>query len=328
LSAPDRELDELVRVLREDAPQPDPDFVREMDRRMAAKFKEPRRFRLPAPRLGLMPAMAGAAAVLIAVVVAVSLLSSSGDKRPNAVAQSKQASSAPAAAPVPQQSLGGSVRKVERSADMTISTSAGKLQDMADGVGQVAATRGGYVAFSQLSTGDQGTRSGRFVLRIPQPQLESALADIGRLGHVRARSESSQDMTAPYRHVQDRLGNDLLERRTTSELLRNAHGAKAARLRARLRTLSAEIADLSGRMRDLRRRASFTTVNVALEEEQGSGGGGLIGGGPGAAFHDALAVFAGALNLAIRLLPLALLAVLGWLGTAVLRRRRREAALF
>jgi hypothetical protein len=326
LSAPDRELDELVRVLREDAPQPDPDFVREMDRRMAAKFKEPRRFRLPAPRLGLMPAMAGAAAVLIAVVVAVSLVSSSGDKRPNAVAQSKQASSAPAAAPVPQQSLGGSVRKVERSADMTISTSAGKLQDMADGVGQVAATRGGYVAFSQLSTGDQGTRSGRFVLRIPQPQLESALADIGRLGHVRARSESSQDMT--YRHVQDRLGNDLLERRTTSELLRNAHGAKAARLRARLRTLSAEIADLSGRMRDLRRRTSFTTVNVALEEEQGSGGGGLIGGGPGAAFHDALAVFAGALNLAIRLLPLALLALLGWLGAAVLRRRRREAALF
>jgi hypothetical protein len=326
LSAPDRELDELVRVLRADAPQPDPEFVRDMDRLMAVKFKKPRRSRLPGLRTGLIPALAGAAAVLVAVVVALSVLSGSGDKSSNTSAGPAQALSVPTGV-TPQQSLGGSARKVERTADMTISSPAGKLQAMADGVGQVAASQGGYVSFSELSTGDQGTRSGRFVLRIPQPQLEGALADIGRLGHVRARSESSQDMTGPYRHVQDRLGNALIEQRTTAELLRTAHGAKAARLRAHLKTLNAEVDDLGGRMRDLRRRTSFTTVNVALQEERQAGGG-LIGGGPRAAFHDAVAVLAGALNLAIRLLPLALVVMLAWFGNAVLRRRRREAALF
>jgi hypothetical protein len=330
LSAPeeDRDLEAIAVALRDDAPRPDPVFVQEMDRRVGQRFKKPRRVRLPRWRFGLMPALAAGAAVLIVAVVAVGLLGGD-DKKPaqTPVTQAESAPPEPLPTPPLASSVGQSARKVERTADMTLAAPAGKLQDTADRIGEITDTRGGYVASSELSTGPQGSRSGRFVLRIPQRQLEAALADLDRLGHVMARSESAQDMTAPYNHVQARLGNLLVERRTTVELLRHAKGAKADRLHARLKTLNAEIRGLGGRMRDLRRRTFFTTVSVTLEEQQG-GGSGIFGGGPGAALDDALAVLAGVLNVAIRLLPLALLGLLGWLGAGTLRRRRREAALF
>ena len=325
MSAPDRdrEIEEIALALREDAPQPDPAFVHEMDRRVAEGFGRPR-LRLPRIRWRLLtPALAAAAGVILAVLVAAGVFSGSGGEQSGVPAVTKTESlSAPSAS-----AFAGSARKVERSAEMTLAAQAGKLQQMADGVAQVAAASGGYVSSSEVSTGDAGARSGRFVLRIPQQRLEAALADIGRLGRVTARSESSQDMTAPYNHVQDRLANALLERRAVRDRLRFVRGAKAERLRARLRALNAEIRGLGGQMRDLRRRTSMTTVTVSLEEDRGGTGGGIAGGDPGAALHDALAVLAGGLNVAIRLLPVALLVMLGWLGSRALRRRRREAAL-
>jgi hypothetical protein len=72
-------------------------------------------------------------------------------------------------------------------------------------------------------------------------------------------------------------------------------------------------------------------VAVSLEEKRDTGAGGSADG-PGGALDDALDTLGGALGLAIRALgvivPLGLLALLAWLGAGILRRRRREAALF
>ena len=55
-------------------------------------------------------------------------------------------------------------------------------------------------------------------------------------------------------------------------------------------------------------------------------------GGVSGDFHDALHSLAVSFGIALRVLgvalPLALLAALGWLAAALLKRRRREAALF
>src|SRR4051812_31491210 len=316
----------LEAILREDPPQPDPVFAHRLDARVAEGFaREPRlrRFRPP-----LMPALAAASVLLVLAVVGVALFG--GDEKSAVVTRPESgpvADDLSAASPTAS-GLAQTERKVQRSIQMTLATARGKLADVAGRVGEVTSAHGGYVLSSNLSTGTDGTRSGEFTLRIPSDRLEPALAELGRLGEVRARNETSQDLTARFSHTEDRLANALLERRQTADRLRTASGAEAERLRARLRELTLEVRGLTGQMRDLRRKTAMSTVNVRLEEKAPDDGSGFFGGGPGAALDDVGAVLVGAFNGAIRLLPLAFLVLLGWLGVSVLRRRRREAALF
>jgi hypothetical protein len=160
---------------------------------------------------------------------------------------------------------------------------------------------------------------------VPQRELQSTIADISKLGHLRARSESGQDMTSSFNDVQDQLGNALIERRTLRIKLRHAKGDRADAIRIRIATLNATIDSLNGRMHELNRRTSYSTVNVTLEQAKGESG------GTGAAWDDATHTLEGMLNFLVRalgvLLPLGLIAGLAGLSGRSLRRRRREAPL-
>jgi hypothetical protein len=332
----ERELQELALALRSDSPEPTAAFAGRLDARVGEGFKRPRRGLPPVLRRRWAPALAGAVALVLVAVVTVGVL---GNKESAPI--TREAAGAPQAAAggnfllAAPGSLGtpaaASGRRVQRSARLTISTPADKLQTAADGVGTVAESHRGFVLSSQVSTGDSSTPGGEFVLRVPATELQSTLADLSKLGRMRARSENGQDMTAPYNDVRTRLGNALLERTTLKLRLRHAHGRAADSIRVRLAALSVTIGSLNGQMNDLRKRTVFSTVNVTLEQDPAAGGAGG-GGGTGAAWHDALHNLEALLNLTVRalgvLLPLGLLAALGAFGTRALRRRRREAALW
>ena len=331
----ERELQELALALRADSAEPSPAFAAELDRRVAAGFPKPKRLR---GRLALpsfwIPALAAASLVVVALVVALSagdgggggqqVSSSSSGSAADAVAGPAVDPAGPKLATPNGSALVAGGRHVERSVELTIATAHDKLQEAADGVGTIAESHGGFVLTSHVDTGDQGS-GGSFTLRVPQRQLQATVADISKLGHLKARSESGQDMTAPYNDVQDKLGNALIERRALKLKLRHAKGAKADAIRLRLATLNAAIDSLNGRMRDLKQRTVYSTVNVTLEESKDTAG------GTGAAWDDAQNTLEGMLNFAVRafavLLPLTLLGGLAALGTRSLRRRRREAPL-
>jgi hypothetical protein len=216
-------------------------------------------------------------------------------------------------------------RRVERNVRLTIAAAHDQLQQAADGIGTVAEDHGGFVQSSHVTTGDSGSSGGSFELRVPQRELESTIADLSKLGHVRSRSENGQDITGPYNSVQRRLGNGLVERRTLKLRLRHATGPKADQIRRRIATLNRAIDVLNSRMDDLRRRTVFSTVSVDLVQAKDSSG------GTGAAFDDARGILEGMLNFTVRalavILPLGLVAALAAFGSRMLRRRRREAAL-
>jgi hypothetical protein len=283
-------------------------------------------------------------AALIALVVAVGVLQGGGSEED---AGTQIAQDEPAIVePSPQPTIGetappggtdldratSSTRRVERSAEMTLAAPSDELQDVAAGVARVAEQHRGYVVSSRISSGDDTAPGGSFVLRVPTKRLETALSQLSELGTVKARSESSQDMTAPYRSTQRRLGNLLLEKRTLEDKLEDAIGDEEIELRSQLRAVNAEIRDLSSRMDELKRRTVFSTVTVKLEESEGESGAGGGGSGPGGAWDDAVATLSDVLEFGIRavgvVLPLGLVALIAWLGARVLRRRRREAALF
>jgi hypothetical protein len=333
----ERELQELALALRADAPEPEPGFARELDRRVQAGFPKPSRNKLLGLTRGWTHALAGAAALVLVAVVAIASLGGGED------AADRTTAASPAIAE-PSDASGGALqlspfseqrnaaasqqRRVERSIQITLATPGDELQNAADGVGVVAESHRGYVLSSNVNTGEAGEAGGTFVLRVPGRELQATIADLSKLGDLRSRTENSRDMTAPYRNVQGRLGNLLLERRALRVKLADAEGTNADSIRAQIAALSQEIDALNGRMEELRRRTVYSTVSVTLEESKDDGAG---AGGTGAAWDDSLHTLESLLNFFVRalgvLLPLALMAGVAGLAARTLRRRRREAPL-
>jgi hypothetical protein len=348
-----RELQDLALALEAESELPDEAFARELGERVAAGFpRERRRARLGAFARGRGLALAGAAACLLVVVgVALSLSGQSG-REPDGEqavaplgAQERVPSSAPPASPGAledrsAQALPGAGqgrvapgeerRRIERSAELTLAAPEDEIDRVADGVIGVTDRHRGFVLRSSVSTGDDSEPGGTFDLRIPADRLQPAMRDLSKLGHVRARRQAGQDVTPVYVTARDRLTAAKAERRSLlRRLAASASDSETEAIRRRLDLVNLRIVRLRRELGALRERTDYAAVTVELEAGRDSGGAG--GGGTGAAFDDTLGLLEGSLGIALRalgvLIPLALVAGLGWVAGRLLRRRRREAAL-
>ncbi|HET8673781.1 MAG TPA: DUF4349 domain-containing protein [Thermoleophilaceae bacterium] len=323
---------ELEVALRAETPRPSAAFTDRLDHAVAAGFPRTRRRWLS--RRPLLPALAVAACVLVAVVIAASLggggggsvtesggsAASSGAKAAPAVEQSL---AAPHTAPVPTTG----VRRVERSALLTLAAPAAKLETVANEIVAVVDRHHGFVLQSSVSSGTGGS----FELRVPAGALQGTLRDLSELADVRSRTQNTEDITAPYNSVADQLAQARALR--LSLLGRLAHATtdtQAASLRSRIRLVSGQIRSLTARFEVLQRRARFATIDVTLVRERARHAAAATG--IDRDLRSALHSLVVSLGIALRVLgvalPLALLAAAGWLGAALLRRRRREATLF
>jgi Domain of unknown function (DUF4349) len=357
-----RELQELALALRADAPGPDPQFAGELRKRMEAGFPPAAdslrgRFR-PAKLRRALPAMGAIAVILIPLVLVLSLTGSpqsdddagssggggaavsagdgGGSVAPQASESARSGGSAPATiAPGPSSERfapGQSNRKIERSIGLELEAPVDQMQRVADQVTSVTNRHGGFVLSSSLSTGDDGA-GGDFELRIPSNQLRPALRDLSALATVRSQNQSGRDVTREHVSARDRLQAARAERRSLLRRLENADtDEQAEAIRTRLDLVSAEINGLRARLRDLRLRTDYAVVTVTLlaaedGADEGAGGAGSFDDALGDA-GDLLAASAGILIRVLAVaLPLAIIAWLGWLIAAVLRRRRHESAL-
>jgi len=319
-------------------------------------------------RTMLLPALGLAATMLAALVVVVALTGDSGvrPQRPAAVEKSAPgaaaqgteptvstsrraldaapgvivngrvapAAGAPAFAaprPLAKSHKPGFGHKVEKSTQLSLSTTADGVQDAADGVVRVVQSLGGFVESSQVTTTGRGGTA-TFRLRVPVTRLDEAVRRLSALAHVASLTQSAQDITASFVSTASRLSDARAERRALLRALGKATTAnEIASLRARLRLNASEIAAYKGELNALRRRADFAHVDVTIEGHGRAPSAGAGAWTPRDALHDALRVLevaAGVLVVgAAALAPIALLAALAALGARSLRRRRREQAL-
>jgi len=325
---------ELARLVRDARPRPREAFTAALDARVAAGFPREKKQRrrlpsLPRPRV-LYPALGLAATAIVALVLATSLLGGgAGTGTPSDIRPADPA----LVEPTPTTPRGESLvpqRKVERSALLDLATGAGDLDRVADGVVRATDASGGFVASSQVDAGATGGTA-HFDLRVPTDRLDATLAVLSRLGHVRSRSQSTDDVTGAVVSARERLSDAKAERRALLRALGRARtSTQAEAIRARLRLARTEIASARGDLHALGRRTAFSSVSVTLSAR----GGGTSGGGsfrPGDALNDAIRILgavAGGLLVALAvLLPVAALVALVWLGARTLRRRSRERAL-
>jgi hypothetical protein len=341
----------LAGDLRAVAPRPAPEFRAKLDAQVAAGFPRPprRRFALPAlrPRL-LVPALGTLGVGVVAVALALGGSSSddlgSTASRPEmateqaapqagggAAADSAGSAVAPVAPPAATRQDAGD-RRVERSARLELGAPAGRFAAVTDGVVRTTQRNDGFVASSQIArNAGQGTAT--FVLRVPSARLDAAMADLSRLGSVRAIEQSSQDLTGSYDSVSSQLDDARTQRRAIVTALATAEGREADRLRSRLATATSRVSRLEREQRTLRSRTSYATVDLTVVGGRGEIATPPDDGSwtPGDAWRDArrgLEVAAGVLIVVASFaIPVALLAALALWGTRNVRRRRRDAAL-
>jgi hypothetical protein len=195
---------------------------------------------------------------------------------------------------------------------------------------RVTDAAGGFVAGSDVTAGREAT----FALRIPSARLQETLARLSRLAHVRARTQSTRDITARSVSVKARLKELRRERAGLLRALARATTLdQTARIRPRLKTVDAAITTAQRASRRVSNRAAYANVDVTVVGEHAAATAPAGDGRwtPADAARDAirvLEVVASVLLVALAAgLPLALLAALAWLAARVLRRHRRERAL-
>ena len=267
--------------IRATAPQPDPEFVARLERRVKAGFSKPAKAPKPAkqPRFRFRPVLAGAVCVvLVAGFTATAVLDESADTidsysssggaaesvpEPNAAPMQEVSPAAPQD-PAARVAPGSEPRKREVRTALDLTTPADEFSDTTAGVLRVADATGTIVQSSNVSESN-GSDVARYDLRVPTSRLDDVMRDLSELGEVERRTEDVQDVTASYVSARDRLQDARDVRRALLRALERAdsEGQRSA-IRARLRDARVQIAAAEAQVRRVRARTDRATVAVTV----------------------------------------------------------------
>lgn len=227
-------------------------------------------------------------------------------------------------------------RKVTRTAVLEIWVS-----DYGQVSGQVTSrveSAGGFISSVEVWD-ENGVRSAHLSLRVPADRLDEAMAHLRTLGRVRHESIGSEDISDIYYDTEARLRNLRTAEERIVELLRQTRGKLADILDAEreLNRIRTDIESLTGQMERLNRQVALSTIELDLHEQaarQLPGPGDVwlplrdLFGNFGVLLRESagtvVRAVAGAIRLAILLLPWALGAGL-LLSTLRMWRKRRQA---
>jgi hypothetical protein len=351
-------MPDLETLLRDVRPTPRPEFTTKLDSRVAARFPGPvpawkRKLRTLRDHMAALTlATATAGALMLILVVAVKTVSVGGDDEANSAAgdsapamslpetakdssgsggssTAKKAPSAVSGAAAPLTETQGRDRAVLRNAAITLSTPPDEVESVVDRAIRLVDSLGGYVETSEVSS--SGSRaSATLTVKIPSAKLDSGLAQISKLAHVKSRSQQAQDVTDQRSALEARVRDARADRDgLRARLAKAATDKERSSLRARLDRASRRVTRAERAVAALGQEVSFATVELSVQGTRRSGAAATPGDRwtPGDALGDAgrvLEVIAGVLLIA---LAIAILAVLAGLGNRVVTRRRRERAL-
>jgi hypothetical protein len=263
----------------------------------------------------------------------VSSAASSGSA--SATSTSAAAASSPGAViPTPPSS---GKRQVVQSAQLTLSVSPSRMDDVSQAVFNVVGQEKGYVNTSNVTSGG-GDSGAFFQLSVPSSNLSATLAALSQLkgAHVVSRTDNTNDITAQVGGAGERLAEARALRRSLLKQLANATTSQqVASIQARLHDANASIASDLSTLRGLQRQVAYSDITVRIQSSTAPPPVTLhhhsSGFTIGKAAHDAgrvLVVVAGvALIVLAVMVPVGLVAALvAWVAFAV-RRRRRDQAL-
>jgi hypothetical protein len=362
-------MPDLEMLLREARPAPDPAWAARLDARVAARFPGPPprwKAMLQAFRVHFMAisAVGAVGALIVALVIAAPSFNGGADSNMTSDSSAKSAGPRPMSDTSESDSAGGASgsgsstaksippraatttpaplssqaasppRDVIASASLTLSTTPDQVSAVTDRAIRVVDGLGGFVQSSEV---DQSGSSANAMLsvKIPSGKLETALAQLSKLAHVKGRTQQTQDVTDQKAALEAAVRDARADQAGLRVRLAKATTDKdRAHLRALLDRASRRVTRAERRVASLGQDVSYSTVELEIRGDRKPGAVPAAPPGrwtPGDALHDAgrvLEVIAGVLLIALAILvPLGLLVALGVLAGRVLTHRRRERAL-
>lgn len=221
-------------------------------------------------------------------------------------------------------------RQVERDAQLELATPVGDVPDVTNEAIQVVESANGVVLNSRVSGTDKAAVA-RLELEVPTGKLDGVIADLSDLADVKSRTEQAQDITQPFVTTEDRLIGLEAERVNLANRIEDAlTDDEVASLQAQLASVNRRLAEARSDLRRLQVRASFSTVQLEItsagaqaEEDDGwSLGDALDDAGKVIEVAAGVALISGAI-----LVPVAIIAAIGFFAHGAASRRARERAL-
>ena len=154
---------------------------------------------------------------------------------------------------------------VIRTADLELRVAHGRIASDMVKIDSLAGDLGGYVATSQL--GQDGQRTGSIEIRVPVRRFQTALAAIANLGTVQNESITGQDVSQEFVDLGARLENMRAQQSFLRRLMARAQTiSESIDIEDHLTSVELGIEQITGQIRYLQNRASFSTITVALTE--------------------------------------------------------------
>lgn len=161
-------------------------------------------------------------------------------------------------------------RKLIRTVYLTMETT--EFDSLLESLSQTVSQAGGYIESSSISgssilDSQENRRYASLTVRIPSPQLDAFLSQIGNQGNVTNRSESTEDITLQYSDLESRKKTLLLEQDRLWDLLSKADSVDAViALESRLSEIRYQLESMESQLRTYDNQVDYSSVHIDLSE--------------------------------------------------------------
>ncbi|HVF11401.1 MAG TPA: DUF4349 domain-containing protein, partial [Abditibacteriaceae bacterium] len=169
--------------------------------------------------------------------------------------------------------LPSTLRRVHKEARVTVEVK--ELEEQSNAVESMVKSANGFVVSNALSTGGDGVKTAALDIKVPVKHFETVLAQISRLGEVKAKNVSGEDITEQISDAQA-ADNVLSSELSVKEAMLKEARLKAAKKknvvpddwqqRAEVRRLRIEAAQIRARLELLRRTSDLSNISVQLQQ--------------------------------------------------------------
>jgi hypothetical protein len=134
---------------------------------------------------------------------------------------------------------------------------------------EILKRHGGYIGELKVSAPADAGRSLTATLRIPAAQLDTAMAELKKLGRVEDESQGGEEVTQQYVDLEARLANGIHTEQRLTEILRTRTGKLQDVLKVELEIdrVRGEIEQMQAEKKELSKRVAFATLNTTVREE-------------------------------------------------------------
>jgi hypothetical protein len=133
----------------------------------------------------------------------------------------------------------------------------------------ILARHKGYAASLNVSTPQDAARALQASLRIPAPQLASALAELKALGRVEVETQNGEEVTQQHADLVARLKNSRETEQRLQDVLRTRTGKvkDVLEVEQEIARVRGEIEQMEAEQKTLEHRVDFATIDLRLAEE-------------------------------------------------------------